>query len=107
MSFRDLIDCSKAIALSEKLHPDEAAAWKKYCRSYSRQFSEPLSQVLLMDPLTVMTAVFSDQLEDWDIEENLENVMDLLNGLQDPDYDIKKERVFREEMRNLEEQERL
>jgi hypothetical protein len=105
MSLRDLLDTAQTISLAARLVPDEAAVWQRYCRSYSKKFSEPLSQVLQMDPLTVITAVFSDQLDDWEPEENMESLRDLLGHLSDADYDSKKEAAIREEMAQIEERE--
>lgn len=107
MSFRDLLESAQSISLAARLAPDESAIWHKYCRTYSKQFSEPLSQVLLMDPLTVLTAIFSDHLDDWNTEERLEEIFELLGSLSDPEYDLKKERAIKEENRQIEERERL
>lgn len=105
MSLRDILETAQAISLASVLAPDEEEVWKRYCRTYSKTFSEPLTQVLSMDPLTVFSAVFSDQLDEWNIEEKLPEVFEIIYSLQDRDYDIKKERAIREEMRLLEERE--
>ena len=107
MSFRDLLETAQALSLANRLYPDEAAIWHKYCRAYSKTFSEPLSKVLEMDPLTVFSAVFSDNLDEWDIEERLQETFDLIYSLQDPNYDAKKEAAIREEIRQIEERERI
>jgi hypothetical protein len=87
------------------LLPNEEAVWHKYCRAYSKAFSEPLSQVLKMEPLIVLTTVFSDQLDEWDVEERHEELNDLVCSLQDPEYDSKKERAIRDELRKIQEEE--
>jgi hypothetical protein len=98
MSLRDLLEASQALSLADRLSPTEEAVWHRY---YSKTFSEPLSQVLTMDPLTVLTAVFSDQLDEWDVSERIEDIQDLLGGLLDPSYDINKEKAHREMMKKL------
>ena len=107
MSFRDLIDTAQSIAISEKLVPDETAVWERYCREFSTRFSTPLMEVRSMDPLFVLCQVNCDNLSDFDVEERLDDLKDLLGSLSDKDYDIKKERLFREEMRKIEEEEAL
>lgn len=107
MSFREIIEAAQAMALSDKLYPDELAIWHKYCREYSKLFYEPLSLVIKMDPEWVMYQVYSNQLSTWNNEENLEDIQDLLGTLSDPDYDVKKERTHREQMQKILDEERL
>lgn len=109
MSFKEVIETSQAVAILKKLQIDESHLWHKYCRIYSKKFSEPLSQVLYMDPETVLTEVFADQLDDLDLTDpdQLQNVSDMVNSLLDPDFDAKKERALREEYQKLEEEEKL
>lgn len=106
MSFRDLLETAQAVSLSDRLAPDESAIWHKYCRTYSKTFSEPLSQVLNMDPLTVFKAVFSDQLDGWEFEENMDSLWEMIGSLKDRDYDAKKEKAIRDELHQIEERER-
>jgi hypothetical protein len=106
MSFRSLLETSQALSLADRVSTTEEAVWHRYCRIYSKTFSEPLSQVLTMDPLTVLTAVFSDQLDEWDLTERIEDIQDLLGGLLDPSYDINKEKAHREMMKKLVDQDK-
>jgi hypothetical protein len=107
MSFRTLIDTAQCLALADKLHPTEEAVWERYCREFSTRFSTPLMEVRSMDPLFVLTQVNGDNLSDFNPEENMESLMEMIGSLSDPEYDLKKERAIREENRQIEERERL
>jgi hypothetical protein len=109
MSFKDLIETSQAIALSDRLHPTELSVWRRYCRIYSKKFSEPLSQVLTLDPEMVITEIFADQFDELklDEQEHLDHILDIIGSLENPNYDLEKERAERESLRKLEEEEEL
>ena len=105
MNFNELMESAQAIALESKLRPDELATWNLTCREFSKRFHTPLLEVHKLDPMFVMTELYSDQLADWDSEERIDDLTDLLGSLTDPEYDVKKERTFREEMRRIMEDE--
>lgn len=107
MSFRDLIETSQALALADKLVPSELSVWERYCREFSINFNTPLLQVRELDPLFVMTQVNAQNLSEFDPEERLEDLLDMVGSLGDRDYDFKKERAIRDEMRKIEEAEAL
>lgn len=106
MSFRALIDTAQCIALADKLHPSEVAVWERYCREFSQRFATPLLEVQAMDPLFVLQQIMADNLSEFDPEERLEDVLDLLGSLEDPEYDAKRERIIREQLRKMEDEER-
>lgn len=105
MSFRDLIDTCQSTALSGKLLPDDVANWHYFCREYSKTFHTPLHITLNLDPEFVITQIYSEMFMKKDLEENLDDFHDIISGLQDPDYDIKKERALREETKRMVEEE--
>ena len=105
MNFRDLIDTASSLALSDHLSPTEISVWERYCRDFSSKFATPLLEVRAMDPLFVLQQVSADNLSEFNAEENMENLFEMLGSLADPDYDIKKERAIREEMAQIEERE--
>jgi hypothetical protein len=105
MSFRLLLEAAQAQSLADKLAPTEVAIWESYCRSFSVRFSTPLLQVMAMDPFFVVQQVNSDQLSEFEPEERLDDLRDMLGHLSDPSYDAKREQAIREELRQLEEQE--
>lgn len=107
MTFRDLLETTQAIALSNRLNPTEEAVYTRYCREFSKRFSMSLIEVYDLNPEFVLTELFSDYLSDWDTDERMEDFLDLHGSLSDQDYDAKKERDYREQMRRILEEERL
>jgi hypothetical protein len=103
--FKDLIETAQILALQDRLIATEASIWHKSCREYSKRFHEPLSQVLNLDPLHVLTELYADQLSEWNLEEQIEDLKDLIGSIEDPNYDIEKERADRESLKKLEEEE--
>lgn len=84
--FKALADYCQAQALSDKLRPGDEAVWRQFCRKYSRTFYTPLHVVELMDPVKVLLAVYEDQLENVDVDDNMEAILDIIYSLEDPDY---------------------
>lgn len=107
MSFRDLLDTASSLALSDLLSPTEISTWEKYCREYSSRFHTELLSVMDLDPLFVIQQVSADNLSGLDIEERLPEIFEMIYSLQDENYDSKKEAAIREEMRQIEEKEKL
>jgi len=107
MSFRELLETSQSIAISNRLLPDEQAIWNKYCREFSKRFNTSLTEVHKLSPEFVLTELFSDYLADWDVEDKLEDIFDMIGSLKDPGYDAAKEKAIRDELKKLEEDERL
>lgn len=105
MSFRDFIESTQSIALAQKLSPDDESNWNYICREYSKIFHTPLHEVIKLPPEFVCINIFAEQFSKMDIEENLENLQDVLSGLLDPEFDIKRERAFREELKNIQDAE--
>jgi hypothetical protein len=109
VSFRDVLQTAQAIALVNKLYPDDLAIYERACREYSKRFSTELCKVHELDFEFVARQLYSENLESWDLQEQMDDVLDLLGSLSDPDYDANKERALRDEDRRIieEEQERL
>ena len=106
MSFRDLIESSQATALANKLNPNEYEIWLRFCREYSKRFNTPLKQVMQEDPEWVITQIYSDNFSDWNVEEKLYDILDIIGSLSDPEYDVKVERAKREELEKIIQEER-
>jgi hypothetical protein len=107
MSFRDLVDTASASALADHLYPTETSVWNRYCREYSTRFHTPLTEVFALDPYLVLYQVNADNLSDFNAEERVDELRDILGSISDPNYDAKKEQAIREEMRQIEEREKL
>jgi hypothetical protein len=109
MSLKELTEYCQALAIADKLSPDEASVWRSVCREYSKKFSTPLHEVINLDPEFVFLHCYEDQLEDLDNLEHLEKMIEIVQGIEDPDYDQTKRDQFDRfiEMAELQEQERI
>jgi hypothetical protein len=109
VSLTDVTEFCQALAIANKFSPDEEAVWRSVCRKYSSKFSTPLHEVLEMDPEYVFTHYYEDQLEDLDAEEHIDKLLDIIYGLEDPEYEKTKKEEFDTflEQAEAEEQERV
>lgn len=105
IEFKDLADYCQALALANKLHPTDEAIYRSFCRQYSRSFHTPLHQVLDLDPIVVMTAIYEDQLEEISLDDNMEQIMDLIYQLEDPEYAQQKRDELKQFIKDSEEEE--
>lgn len=106
INFKDLLDACQALALSAKLEPNEEAVWRSICRSYSKKFNTPLHVVLTLDPEHVILNHYEEQLEDIDAEEQAEQLLDIIYGLEDPEYEQQKREELDSFIKEAEEQEK-
>jgi hypothetical protein len=108
MTFEELLDLATAEALASRLEPTEDYAWRKICRQYSKKFFTPLHEVFAMNPEEVALHVFEDTLETFDTDEHMEQLLDLIYTLEDPEYAKHKEEEMQEFINDAvrEEQER-
>src|SRR5579863_6632204 len=91
MTFDELLDAASAEALACKMEPTVESTWRKIARTYSERFCTPLDQTLKLDPHMVALHVFESNLESYDNDEHLENLLDMIYTLSDPDYAAQKE----------------
>lgn len=106
MTFQELIEYCQTAALASKLAPDDEAVYRTLCRTYSEMFNTPLYLVKQMEPLDAILEVYEKQFSDIDVEENLEQILDMLYGLEDPDYATTKRNELKEFMKKAEEEEK-
>jgi hypothetical protein len=109
VDFLELIKMCRAEALAGKLYPTAESQWRFFCRQYSQRFSTPLEQVLNLDPEHVILHVLETQTDDIDVEENIEQIMEKIYQIADPNYDakVKKEQDDFDKKALEEEEERL
>lgn len=111
IDFKDLLEYCQAEAIASRMSPTEASVWRQICRTYSEKFHTPLHQVLEMDPEHVVLNVYEARAEDMDTEDyqKLEHIMDILMGIEDPNYESKKlaEQEEFDRQAELEEEERI
>jgi hypothetical protein len=106
MTLDDLLDFCSAEALASKFEPTESAVWRKLCRQYSKKFHTPLPQVMSLNPEEVAINVFEENLEELDTEEHLEQLLDLIYTLEDPEYARQKEEELGQFIKDTERQEK-
>jgi len=109
LEFKDLLEYCQAIAVSGKLEPTEESVWRSICRSYSKNFSTPLHEVMALDPMFVIMTHYENQLDEIDGEERLEDLLDTIYSLSDPDHEDWKRRDLENfiEQAEAEENERI
>lgn len=109
MDFSELVEHCQAEALANKISPTNESLWRHFCRSYSKKFHTPLHIVEELEPLAVLQAVYEDGMSDFDVEDNIEDVMDQLYSLQDPNYEKQKNNDLKDFMKRalIEEEQRL
>lgn len=107
MSFSDLVQAAKATAILEKISPNEESVYRNACREYSKRFHVSLKEVLEMNPYNVYLDLFGDQMSGYNLEDidNINDLLDQLYSIKDPDYDIEQEKAFRKELSEIEEDE--
>ena len=107
LNFKELMDTCEAEALSDKLSPTEASVWRRICRAYSEKFHTPLHLVERMDPEYVIKHHFDAQLEDTDPDEMIEEYLDNIYSLKDPNHEKTKDQKLAEDIKKYEEAEAL
>jgi len=104
--FQELLVYCRVKALEDCLNPTPESIWKSITRSYSEKFGTPLAEVRAMDPEAVLSEVFEAQYEEIDIVEKIEDILEDLYKIENPDY----EKVHKVEMdsfmKNLEKREK-
>lgn len=106
IDLKDLLEFCQAQALANKLYPDDEALWRSICRDYSKTFSTPYHEVLDMPPELVMLAYYESQYDDVDVEENVDKMLDIIYGLEDPEYSKQKKAEIDTFIEQAEEEER-
>ena len=109
MTFNELLEYCQSEALANKLNPTNESIWRQLCRKYSKMFFTPLKDVEQLEPMHVVLSVYEEQFSDLDVDENLEEIMDLLYSLQDPEYEREKKSDLKDFIRRalVEEEDRL
>jgi hypothetical protein len=107
LRFTDLLEAAETEALFEKIQPTELYVFESICRSYSVKFSTPLYVVMNeLDPYFVIKQHYASQLDDTDLDETLEQFLDSLYNLQDPNHERSKKDEFDSDIKLYEQQEK-
>lgn len=93
MDLLDLINTTIAVAIQGKLTTNEEYFYRKICRFYSKTFNTPLDQVFNLDPYLVFLAYYEESTDkfDLDTDEDVQNMLDKIYGIEDPNYNKAKE----------------
>lgn len=105
MEFNDLAEYCQAKALADKLHYTDEASWRSFCRRYSKLFHTPLHVVETLDAATVLLAVYEEQLDDVDLDNNMEVILDMIYTLEDPEYAKQKKDELKQFIKDSEDEE--
>ena len=89
----DIMELSKLKAINSKLSPNDESVWRSVLRDYSITFSTPLHLVSQLPPGEILLAIYENQLEtlNLDEEKDLQVVLDSLYTIEDPSYDRNRE----------------
>lgn len=105
ITLKDIVDFCRVESVASKLNPTEEARWRKFCRDYSKKFFTPLHEVYNMDPEFVILQVLEEQLDDVDPVEHLETLMNVVYGVEDPNFEATQEKDLQEFIKDAEEEE--
>jgi hypothetical protein len=104
MDIRDIIDASLAVAIQGKLTNNPEFFYRKICRSYSKNFNTPLSEVMEMAPYDVMLSYFEESIDNLDLDtpEHVEEILDRIYTILDPSYSNTKEEEIQDFIKHVE-----
>lgn len=111
IEFREFLEYCQIEAIANKVNPTDVSMYREMCRRYSKMFHTPLHLVETLDPEHVLLNIYEEQLEDTDLEnfQKLEHLLDIIRGIEDPEYNAaqSKEQAEVDKKAELEEEERI
>ena len=107
VDYQYLLDYCQIEALANAVRPTESSSFRAICRSYSKLFPTPLHLVLNLDPEFVILNVYEHQAESLDLKnyQRLEDLLDRLSSIDDPNHESKKKKEQEEFDRKAEAEE--
>jgi cysteinyl-tRNA synthetase len=91
MKFKDLIDYCRLEAYYSAMVPTEDSVWRAFAREYSAKFHTPLKTVMDdLNPEFVILNVLEAQMEGVEVDENIEQILDIIYTISDPEYSAQK-----------------
>ena len=97
MDFYTLLELSQLRAIEAAINPSSDSIFRIKARQYSVTYHTPLSEVMQMDPLTVMQALEEEKYNISTFEEDPEGLLDQLYKIKDPNYS----KMSKEDTENL------
>lgn len=87
MQFYDLFEYAQIKAIESAISPSLESIWRSRCRLYSQKYHTPLHIVEdELDPLRVLGALYEDQYPPSIVNEELQELLDTLQKIKDPNY---------------------
>ena len=96
-NFFDILEHSQLRAIDAAINPTAESIYRIKCREYSIKFHTALDQVMKLDPMFVAQTLFEDLFHPSIVNEELEELMDKLYIMKDPNYS----RMKQEEVEDL------
>lgn len=94
----DIFELAQLRAIHSAIEPTSDSIWRMKCRDYSVRFHTPLHVVMNeLDPLMVLQALYEDQFHPSIVDEELQELLDKLYVIKDPEYS----RMSKEETEEL------
>lgn len=107
LNLTDLIDTFKAVAIANAFERDQLALYRFICRKYSEKFHTPLHVVEKdLSPEHVLLHYFESQIDEMNVEEHLEDLLEMVYQIEDPNYDSEVERELQDFAEMAEEEEK-
>jgi hypothetical protein len=85
--YYSLLEFEQLKAIQCALEPSLESAFRIKCRQYSDRFKTPLHLVMDLNPAFVLQHLYEDQYSVQEVEEDLQNVLELLYKVRDPNYE--------------------
>jgi hypothetical protein len=107
MDFRDLLELGNAEAIANTISSTEVAVWRRICRRYSEKFSTPLHLCLdgTIPAEDVILAYFESELEGYSEDDHIEQILDQIYSLEDPNYQAQKDQSINDDIKKYEREE--
>ena len=102
LHINEIIELARVEAVAFKLHPNAASTWRNFCRDYSKLFSTPYHEVLLMSPEFVISTVLEERLDEVPVIEKMEELMERIYTAEDPNYESSKEKDLQSWIQDVE-----
>lgn len=86
MDFYKILEYCELKAIQSAVSPTTDSIWRLQCRKYSKEYFTPLHEVVKLDPLFVLQALYEEKYRPNEIESELEGILENLYTIQDPNY---------------------
>jgi hypothetical protein len=95
--FYSIFEIAQIRAMHEAIDPGMESIWRMKCREYSQRFYTPLHEVSKLDPAFILQALYEEHYTPSVIAEEMEDILEKLYQIQDPNY-VKLDQAVIEEM---------